>query len=274
MPQVVIFDGFQGCEDDLIILDLTPANEYHGSKLGFLKEFWRINVAISRAKAMLWTIGNLDCWRSELKVLVESPHLKPSETKKFAWLMVDYLDSGDVIDWHIPTQCLPTSPEEFGKMFADPDATPPMIGHDYKSELKAYWTHQQPKMDQRASELRGREYFLATEFKKLDDAAKLAYEFKVLKQLEPYRKRFRTIDAAWKENGKITHDFGNEEMEDATNAGVVNVDEPEEGEVEGEKPQTGTQLSAKKSTDFPVPAIGSLGLSGDIKRQRNDDGKE
>jgi len=49
-------DNYQGEENDIIILDLVRNNEQN--KIGFLKEFRRMNVAISRARKGMIVLGN------------------------------------------------------------------------------------------------------------------------------------------------------------------------------------------------------------------------
>jgi hypothetical protein len=93
IPAVSTAHGFQGSEAPVIVLELTPANEHHGSLIGFLAEWNRINVALTRAKEALWIVGNLDAWMSELKVIV-----KGFKCKKFALFLIDLLDKGHVID--------------------------------------------------------------------------------------------------------------------------------------------------------------------------------
>ncbi|KAH7356990.1 hypothetical protein BKA65DRAFT_495912 [Rhexocercosporidium sp. MPI-PUGE-AT-0058] len=92
------FDGMQGGENYLIALDFTSANEHNGGFLGFLKEWPRINAALTRAKVAVWIFGNFDAWRSEIQLLEMS-----AKTKKWALLMMDLLWKGDVVDlYHDP----------------------------------------------------------------------------------------------------------------------------------------------------------------------------
>lgn len=60
--QISTVDGFQGCETDIAILSCVRAYQrYAGSNsrddIGFLRDFRRLNVAITRAKFSLWIIG-------------------------------------------------------------------------------------------------------------------------------------------------------------------------------------------------------------------------
>lgn len=63
--EVSTVDGFQGCEKDIIILSCVRsrwAGKRRGSpksNIGFLKDFRRVNVALTRAKFSLWVIA--DC---------------------------------------------------------------------------------------------------------------------------------------------------------------------------------------------------------------------
>ncbi|KAH7356992.1 AAA domain-containing protein [Rhexocercosporidium sp. MPI-PUGE-AT-0058] len=86
-------DAMQGGENDIIFLELTTANEFHGSKIGFLKEWPRMNVALTRAKSVLWMFGNWEKWVEEIHMLA-----KENTTNKFALLMADLLELGDIVD--------------------------------------------------------------------------------------------------------------------------------------------------------------------------------
>jgi hypothetical protein len=73
--------------------NIPAVSTAHGSLIGFLAEWNRINVALTRAKEALWIVGNLDAWMSELKVIV-----KGFKCKKFALFLIDLLDKDHVID--------------------------------------------------------------------------------------------------------------------------------------------------------------------------------
>lgn len=54
--EVQTIDSFQGQERDIIIISLTRSNE--SGEIGFLKEYRRLNVAMTRARKSLWIIGD------------------------------------------------------------------------------------------------------------------------------------------------------------------------------------------------------------------------
>ncbi|KAK6921421.1 DNA2/NAM7 helicase, helicase domain, partial [Dillenia turbinata] len=54
--KVKTIDGFQGGEDDIVIISLVKSNS-HGS-IGFLSNPQRANVALTRARRCLWILGN------------------------------------------------------------------------------------------------------------------------------------------------------------------------------------------------------------------------
>ncbi len=54
-------DGFQGDEKDIIILSFVRGNQHN--QIGFLNDFRRLNVAITRAKDALYIIGNASTFR-------------------------------------------------------------------------------------------------------------------------------------------------------------------------------------------------------------------
>ena len=62
--QISTVDGFQGCETDIAILSCVRArqqcaggNNISRDDIGFLRDFRRLNVAITRAKFSFWIIG-------------------------------------------------------------------------------------------------------------------------------------------------------------------------------------------------------------------------
>ena len=56
--KVMSVDGFQGSEAEIIILSFVRSN--HKKSVGFLKDFQRLNVALTRAKHHLVMIGDTD----------------------------------------------------------------------------------------------------------------------------------------------------------------------------------------------------------------------
>ena len=54
--EINTIDGFQGKEKDIIILSLVRSNSK--GLLGFLRDYRRINVAITRSKSKLLIVGN------------------------------------------------------------------------------------------------------------------------------------------------------------------------------------------------------------------------
>lgn len=55
--QVNTIDGFQGQEKDVIYISLVRSNET--GEIGFLKDFRRLNVAMTRARKKLVVIGDM-----------------------------------------------------------------------------------------------------------------------------------------------------------------------------------------------------------------------
>lgn len=56
--QVSTVDSFQGKEKDTIIISLVRVSKTADSNIGFLSDFRRMNVAITRAKNFLWVVGH------------------------------------------------------------------------------------------------------------------------------------------------------------------------------------------------------------------------
>jgi len=56
--RIATIDNYQGEESEIIILDLVRCNI--DCKIGFMKDFQRMNVAISRARAAMIIIGSMD----------------------------------------------------------------------------------------------------------------------------------------------------------------------------------------------------------------------
>ena len=66
--QVSTVDGFQGSEKDIIILSCVRSKlsgKSFNNKIGFLKDFRRVNVALTRAKHSLWILGDANILSSD-----------------------------------------------------------------------------------------------------------------------------------------------------------------------------------------------------------------
>ncbi|TGO12904.1 hypothetical protein BTUL_0080g00240 [Botrytis tulipae] len=92
-PRFRTIDSTQGGENEIVLLAVTPADQYNGGLIGFLSEWNRMNVALTRGKSAMVIFGNLDLWRSQLIVITRS-----LRAKNFALMILDVLDLGDVID--------------------------------------------------------------------------------------------------------------------------------------------------------------------------------
>jgi hypothetical protein len=89
--KILTIDSYQGSEDDIIILCLTPANQDDPAFIGFLRNWNRINVATTRAKQALAMFDNLDTWCQRIESLKAS-------SESFAMMAIDVRDRGDVVD--------------------------------------------------------------------------------------------------------------------------------------------------------------------------------
>ena len=106
-PSVLTIDSMQGGENAVIILDLTAANPNHGSSVGFMQTWNRLNVALTRAQRYLFMVGNIDVWCSELIILGG-----PYRARKLCYLIMDLLELGDIINVKNIPNALPADKEE------------------------------------------------------------------------------------------------------------------------------------------------------------------
>lgn len=62
--EIASIDAFQGREKDVVIISAVRSNNQR--KMGFLDDFRRLNVSITRARCGLVIIGNADCLSTDL----------------------------------------------------------------------------------------------------------------------------------------------------------------------------------------------------------------
>jgi len=68
LVQISTVDGFQGAEKDIIILSCVRSRWFgqrNATNIGFLKDFRRVNVALTRARQSLWILGNSEILKSD-----------------------------------------------------------------------------------------------------------------------------------------------------------------------------------------------------------------
>ena len=81
-------DGFQGQEKDVIYLSLVRSNDI--GEIGFLKDYRRLNVAMTRARQLLVIVGDMATLGSDMKYLKLADHVEKMGAYKSAW---EYLGS-------------------------------------------------------------------------------------------------------------------------------------------------------------------------------------
>ena len=83
--EVNTVDAFQGREKDIIIISCVRGGGSGG--LGFLNDYRRMNVAVTRAKHVLWVVGNRNRlekngdWRAYIRWIEERGWVKRVEAK-------------------------------------------------------------------------------------------------------------------------------------------------------------------------------------------------
>jgi hypothetical protein len=180
MPRVVTINSIQGGQNEIVILDITAANEWHGSLIGFLAKWNRMNVALTRAKQHLFIFGNIDCWRKELKTIVVD-----FKCKKFGLFVVDLVDRCDIIDVKLSTtDRLPASREE-------------MEGSEQN------WSLVMPKMSPRESRMLPKTEKSAKLYSSSKEADKLKYEMELLMTLQGIYKRRDEMEARFKKGLEV-----------------------------------------------------------------------
>ena len=77
LVEVETIDGFQGREKDIILFSSVRS----GNKIGFLQDYRRMNVALTRAKHLLVVVGKFDTLKNDAKWEMFVDHLKQTNCK-------------------------------------------------------------------------------------------------------------------------------------------------------------------------------------------------
>lgn len=233
-PSVVTIDSIQGGQNDVIVLDITAANEHHGSFIGFIGKWNRTNVAITRAKKILSIFGNLDSWRSELYNIVEI-----NKHRKFGYLCMDVLD-GDVIDvTPMSVERIPATAEEF---VMDP----------------SNWSIEMPHMDPKECKLKAKVDKIAKIYK-TSPKEREKYEKNLWANLQAILKQRDALEKDFKANKEVATDLFQDPVGETMDIVLEKV-----GGDEG-KPKPGLDLPSTRSEAIEGP-IGP--------EQENEDGED
>ncbi len=81
--QVNSIDGFQGQEKDVIYISLVRSND--NSEIGFLKDYRRLNVALTRARFKLVIIGDMSTLGNDPMYMKLAEHVEKIGAYKSAW---------------------------------------------------------------------------------------------------------------------------------------------------------------------------------------------
>jgi hypothetical protein len=237
VPEGSTVDKMQGGQNEIIILLIPP---HHCSLLDFLKEWNRWNVALTRAKSVLWIVGPLDGLRAQLKVLS-----KGMRCKKLALTIIDYLEKGRVVDI-AGSDRLPVSLEE-SKL---PRQQWSQVQNDpLPQDLKLKDSHQKIQ-------------------KSYDATEQARFELELLKELKSLRAKSVELRARFERGEqfdlplktRLGDEGDDEDMNDDDEDFVEHADE-EEGEAEG----------GKSSSSAAAPVDKDKGKQFDAEPTASDD---
>jgi superfamily I DNA and/or RNA helicase len=86
--EVNTVDGFQGQEKEVIYLSLVRSNDR--GEIGFLKDYRRLNVAMTRAKMKLVIIGDMATLGADTLYMRMAEHMEKQSAYQSAWEYMSY----------------------------------------------------------------------------------------------------------------------------------------------------------------------------------------
>ncbi|KAJ5556242.1 hypothetical protein N7494_000157 [Penicillium frequentans] len=87
-------DSAQGSESNVVIFMLTKPKTNSPAEVGFLSDYRRLNVALTRAKKLMVAVGNLTIWNAGFVKKASS-----GSARYLAGFLKDVVDKRDVLNW-------------------------------------------------------------------------------------------------------------------------------------------------------------------------------
>jgi hypothetical protein len=131
-------DSLPGHENEIVLFAITPANEHNPANIGFLADWKRVNVALSRAKVAIWIVGNMTGMERQLNVLAED---RSKGTKNWGLFIMDIVQRGDRIPIRTKSSDMNVLPRDEAQFDIPRTSWTREIGHMSKqaSEFRSAW---------------------------------------------------------------------------------------------------------------------------------------